>query len=71
MDLPAYIRKVGIKQFAERFDVTERAALSWQYGVRRPRHEIASRIVSGSPVTWEGIYGDREAARSSRRKQVA
>jgi len=62
MNLPDYIRKIGVKEFAERFDVTERAALAYQYGARRPRPEIAQRIVSGSPVTWAGIYGDRARA---------
>lgn len=56
MKLPDYIREVGAKQFASRFGVTERAALAWQYGARRPRNKIAQKIVANSPVTWEGIY---------------
>jgi hypothetical protein len=58
MELSDYIRKQGAKKFAERFGVTERAALAWQYRTRRPRAEIAQKIVAGTPVTYEGIYGE-------------
>lgn len=68
MRLQEYIKKVGPKTFAEKFGVTERAAISWQYGARRPRAEIAQKIVAGSPVTWEGIYGAEEAAPSLRHR---
>lgn len=66
MRLPEYIREVGAKDFATRFGVTERAALAWQYGTRRPRAAIAEKIVANSPVTWEGIYASRKAARTQR-----
>ena len=56
MKLRDYIREVGAKRFASQFGVTERAALAWQYGARRPRAKIAQKIVTNSPVTWEGIY---------------
>lgn len=57
MELSDYIRKQGAKKFAERFGVTERAALAWQYRTRRPRAEIAQKIVASTPVTYAGIYG--------------
>lgn len=57
MNLPEYIRLIGPKEFATRFGVSERAAVSWQYGARRPRTKIGQRIVANSPVTWDGIYG--------------
>lgn len=66
MNLQDYVRKIGPKSFAERFGITERAALAYQYGVRRPRAELAQRIVENSPVTWAGIYATRETNRRSR-----
>lgn len=65
MKLSDYIRTTGDKVFAKRFGVTERAAISWRLGERRPRPQIAQRIVDTTPVTWEGIYGS-EAERSRR-----
>jgi hypothetical protein len=56
MDLPEYIKKMGVKAFSVKFNVSERAALAWQYRTRRPRPEVAQEIVDNSPVTWEGIY---------------
>lgn len=56
MNLPDYIRDVGVKTFAEKFGVTERAAYSWMLRARTPRKEIAKKIVAKSPVDWEGIY---------------
>jgi len=61
MNLPDYIKRIGVKSFAEKFGVTERAALSWQYRKRLPRPPIAEKIVANSPVTWEGIYSDVES----------
>ena len=55
-NLPDYIRGIGIKAFAEKFGVSERAALAYQYGSRSPRKALAKRIVDESSVTWEGIY---------------
>ena len=57
MNLSDYIRQIGVKDFAARFGVTERAALAWQYGTRIPRDEVATRIVAETPVTWAGIHG--------------
>lgn len=65
MKLPDYIKKIGLKEFADKFDVTERAALAYQQGTRRPRPEVAQRIVDGSPVTWEGIYAPDSPPRRS------
>ncbi len=65
MNLPEYIQSIGIKAFAKKFGVSERAALAWQYRTRLPRAETAQRIVAGSPVSWEGIYkvsSDRKTA---------
>ena len=64
MELPDYIRQIGVKEFARKFGVTERAALAWQYRARTPRRETAQKIVEHSPVSWSGIYAtqrDREA----------
>lgn len=62
MRLPEYIRQIGTKEFADKFGVTERAAVAYQQGTRRPRPEVAQRIVDGSPVTWEGIYSPAAAS---------
>lgn len=62
MRLPDYIREIGTREFAQRFGVTERAAIAYQQGTRRPRPEVAQRIVDGSPVTWEGIYSPAAGA---------
>lgn len=56
MNLRDYIRELGAKEFASKFGVTERAAISWQYGARMPRAKVAQKIVANSPVTWAGIY---------------
>lgn len=56
MTLSEYIKQLGPKAFAEKFGITERAALSYQYRTRAPRSKLAQRIVADSPVTWEGIY---------------
>lgn len=71
MRLPDYIREIGTKEFAERFGVTERAAIAYQQGTRRPRPEVAQRIVDGSPVTWEGIYSPAAAASGAPEQGVA
>jgi hypothetical protein len=56
MDLPEYIKGIGVKAFSVKFNVSERAARAWQYRTRRPRAEVAQKIVENSPVTWAGIY---------------
>lgn len=65
MKLPDYIKRIGIQKFAEKFGVTERAALAYQQRARRPRPEVAQRIVDNSPVTWEGIYAPESRRRTS------
>ncbi len=67
MQLQDYIRQIGAKEFAQRFGISERAALSWQYGARKPRGTIARRIVAGSPVTWDGIYGEETLATTAKK----
>lgn len=62
MELSEYIRKQGAKTFAKQFGVTERAALAWQYKTRRPRAEVAQKIVAKTPVTYEGIYGESSSS---------
>ena len=56
MKLADYIAKIGDQAFAEKFGITERAALSYRLRQRRPKPELAARIVQETPVTWKGIY---------------
>jgi hypothetical protein len=58
MELPEYIRLIGVRDFARKFSIHPRAALSYLHGKRRPRPAVAQRIVDDSPVTWEGIYAE-------------
>jgi hypothetical protein len=58
MELPEYIRLIGIRDFARKFDITPRAALAYRQRTRRPRPAVAQRIVDDSPVTWAGIYAE-------------
>ncbi|HZP86620.1 MAG TPA: hypothetical protein VFB54_07345 [Burkholderiales bacterium] len=60
--LPAYIREIGPKVFAERFGIKERTAFAYMYGTRKPRSKLAAKIIEDSPVTWEGIYSPAAAA---------
>lgn len=55
--LPEYIRRVGIEQAAVLWDCKKRTVESWMRKERYPRPEQARVIVSKSPVTMEGIYG--------------
>jgi hypothetical protein len=59
MDLPSYIRSVGVERFAEQFGESRRAVRGWMYGERLPRKETAAKIVKGAggKVTWASIYG--------------
>ncbi len=56
MKLTDYIAKIGDEAFAEKFGITRRAALSYRLRERRPKPELAARIVQETPVTWKGIY---------------
>lgn len=69
MQLAEYIRDIGVPEFAKRFRVSERAATSYLYGARMPRAGVARRIVSGSPVTWDGIYGQTNGKRRRKNGQ--
>lgn len=62
MTLSDYIREIGPRTFAERFGITERAALSYMYGDRCPRPGLAREIVENTPVDWEGVYVRRQKA---------
>lgn len=66
MDLSTYIRKIGLKEFTAKFGVTERAAIAYRQGVRRPRAALAQAIVENSPVTWAGIYAAGNSSTSPR-----
>jgi hypothetical protein len=57
MDLPEYIQKVGDAEFARRFGIKERTALAYRCRQRRPRPDLAVKIIAETPVTWAGIYG--------------
>ena len=59
MKLAEYIAKVGDAAFASKFDVSERAAMSYRLGTRTPRPKLANRIVAATPVTWAGIYAEK------------
>lgn len=58
MDLPTFIRSLGIEEAAALFDETPRAVKSWLHGERRPRPDTARKIVEKSKgrVRLEGIY---------------
>jgi hypothetical protein len=60
MRLSEYITEVGDAEFAARFAVSERTAMAYRLGQRRPRSHLAKQIVESSPVTWAGIYEPEE-----------
>ena len=62
MDLPTYITQIGVEEFAKKFGIPPRTALAYQKQTRRPRPQLAQKIVDRTPVTWEGIYSPRKAA---------
>lgn len=59
MTLTEYIRSIGPAEFARRFDLKERTAISYLYGERLPSRKTAARIVADSPVSWAGIYASK------------
>ena len=67
MELPEYIRLLGVRDFARKFGITERSALAYRERERRPRPKVAQRIVDDSPVTWEGIYAPEKPEKSKKR----
>ena len=58
MNLTSYIELIGDKAAAELFGITERAAMSYRLGDRKPRPEVAQRIVNktGGKIGWADIY---------------
>ena len=48
MDLPAFIRSLGIEKAAELFDEPPRQVKAWLYGERTPRPKTALKIVQKS-----------------------
>jgi hypothetical protein len=56
MTLADYIREIGPEEFARRFNIKPRTACSYMYGDRRPRPDLAERIVNETPVDWHGVY---------------
>ena len=60
VSLPDYIRLLGVTEFAKRFDITERAAISYMYRARVPKRSVAQRIVERSHLTWADIYEQRQ-----------
>jgi hypothetical protein len=62
MNLSQYIKKVGDAAFAAKFDVAERTAMSYRLKQRKPRPELASKIIAATPVTWGGIYNSDNTA---------
>lgn len=64
MDLPAFIRSIGVDQAAELFDETPRTVESWMYGERTPRPATARKIVERTrgAVPFEGCYAARAAS---------
>lgn len=65
MTLSDYIREVGPGPFAKRFGISERAATAYMYGARRPRPELAAKIVAKTPVDWAGVYAPGKQQLSS------
>lgn len=59
MDLPTFIRTLGVEKSAALFDASERQVKGWLYGERKPRPEHAQKIIERTrgKVTLSGIYG--------------
>jgi hypothetical protein len=56
MNLPDYIKRIGDAEFAAKFGVSTRTAMSYRLKERTPRPKLANRIIAETPVTWRGIY---------------
>lgn len=59
MTLSEYIRKTSPAVFAKQFEIEERVAVSYMYEARKPKPELAARIVAQTPLKWEDIYGSQ------------
>lgn len=66
MRLQEYIRQVGVRGFSKAIGEKERTVKSWLYLDRRPRWNVAQKIVERTPVTMDGIYGAEDPARRKR-----
>lgn len=66
--LSDYIARIGQDKFSEKYRVSARAARSYFYNERRPRYEIAARIVESpdSKVTWASIYSPEQPLKRGR-----
>ena len=65
MNLQKYIELIGDSAASELFCITKRAAMSYRLGDRKPRPDVAERIVikTAGKVGWKDIYapsGDGE-----------
>lgn len=62
MDLPTFIRALGVDKAAALFDEKPRAVRGWMYRERLPRQRTAHKIVERTKgrVTLAGIYGAQQ-----------
>ena len=60
MDLPTFIRTIGVDNAAQLFGEKPRTVEAWMYGERTPRPETGRKIVekTNGRVTFAGIYGE-------------
>jgi hypothetical protein len=56
MDLPSFIRSVGIDAAAALLEERPATVKSWLYGERYPRHTKAPKIIERTGLTWDAIY---------------
>lgn len=56
MDLPRYIRHLGVAEFCKRYGVTKRAADTYIYRQRFPRKELTAQLIADG-LTWGEVYG--------------
>lgn len=58
MNLPDYIKRLGLAAAADKFGVSKGTAKSWRYGYRSPSTDSARKIieVTGGAVGWDEIY---------------
>ena len=62
MDLPSFIRSLGVDKAAVLFDEKPRTVMGWMYGERRPRPHTARKIVERTKgkVSLAHIYGEAQ-----------
>lgn len=58
MDLPEFIKSVGVQRAAELFEVRPRQVQAWLYRERKPRPKVALQIerVTKGKVRFSDIY---------------